>query len=111
MIYDSERGDMRMVAVGDTMLTCRLSPYAEPDYVRLVELMRRADVTFANLETTVRNRDEGNPDAAVAGTGVSTPPELRDELKWMGIDIVSTANNHTFDYGVNGVVASIAHLR
>jgi poly-gamma-glutamate capsule biosynthesis protein CapA/YwtB (metallophosphatase superfamily) len=111
MIYDSERGDIRMVAVGDAMPTCRLSPYTEPDYVRLVELMRRADVTFANLETTVRNRDEGNPDAAVTGTVMSTPPELLDELKWMGVDIVATANNHTFDYGVSGVMASIAHLR
>jgi poly-gamma-glutamate synthesis protein (capsule biosynthesis protein) len=111
MIYDSERGDIRMVAVGDTMLTCRLSPYSEPDYVRLVDIMRRADVTFANLETTVRTPDEGNPDAAVTGTVMSTPPELIDEVKWMGIDIVATANNHAFDYGVAGVVASMAHLR
>jgi poly-gamma-glutamate synthesis protein (capsule biosynthesis protein) len=28
----------------------------------------------------------------------------------MGIDIVATANNHTFDYGVTGVLASMAHL-
>lgn len=111
MIYDSEKGDVRMVAVGDAMLTRRLSPFGEPDYLRLVELMRGADVCFANLETTVRTRDEGYPSAGITGTVMSTPPELVDELKWMGINIVSTANNHTCDYGVNGVLAAIAHLR
>ena len=69
MIYEAERGDIRMVAMGDTMLTCKLAPYKEPDYLRLVELVRSADVSFANLETTVRNREEGYTAAGITGAG------------------------------------------
>ena len=111
MIYDAERGDIRMVAMGDTMLTCRLAPYKEPDYLRLVELVRSADVSFANLETTVRNREEGYPAAGITGTVMSTPPELLDDLKWMGINLVSTANNHACDYGIGGVLSTMEHLK
>src|SRR5690554_863558 len=109
MLYESERGDIRLMAVGDTMLTCRLTPFREPDYTRLVELLRTADVALANLETTVRTPQEGYPSAGITGTVMSTPPELLDDLKWLGINLVATANNHSGDYGVNGVLASIEH--
>ena len=46
MIYDAERGDIRMVLTGDTMLTCRLAPYKEPDYLRLLELVRSSTGCF-----------------------------------------------------------------
>ena len=37
--------------------------------------------------------------------------DLLDDLKWMGIDVVSVANNHTTDYGVPGVLATLDHLK
>ena len=42
---------------------------------------------------------------------MSTPPALVEELRWMGIDMLSCANNHATDYGVDGLVAMLAHLR
>jgi len=109
MIYNSERADIRIVAVGDAMPTRGLTKYDEPDYLGLVELMRSADVGVANLETTVRRIDEGHPNAST-GTVMSTPPRLLADLKWMGINLVSAANNHACDYGVAGMLAAIDHL-
>ena len=109
-LYESERGDLRVVAVGDTMLTRKLKPFVEPDFLALVDLVRAADVSFTNLETTVRSPDEGAPSASV-GTVMATPPELLEELKWMGFNLVGTANNHALDYGADGVRATVAHLR
>ena len=109
MIYEAESGRITMALVGDTMLSRALRPYAEKDYLALVQLLRNADVSFANLETTVRESNEGIPNFT-QGTPMSTPPALLDDLKWMGIDIVSIANNHSTDYGVPGVLASISHL-
>ncbi len=110
MAYQSESGDIRMVLGGDVMLSRRLTPYREPDYLALVELMRGADLAFVNLETTIRHPGEGFP-SFLQGTPMSTPPALLDDLKWLGVDIVSTANNHATDYGVGGVLASAGHLR
>ena len=31
-------------------------------------------------------------------------------MKWLGINLVSCANNHAFDYGEDGVLANIKHL-
>lgn len=108
-LYQAERGSAIMALVGDTMLSRALQPYGESDYLALAELLRSADVTFANLETTVRESDEGTPNFT-QGTPMSTSPLLLNDLKWMGIDIVSVANNHTTDYSTSGVLATLRHL-
>ena len=109
MVYSSERGDIRIVAVGDAMPTRSLTKFDEPEYLGLVELLRSADASVANLETTVRTTDEGYPNVST-GTIMSTPPELLSDLQWMGINLVSASNNHASDYGVGGILATIDHL-
>jgi len=110
MIYRSERGKIRMMLAGDAMPARRLSPFDEPDYLALMELFRGADIGFANLETTVREPHEGAP-IATQGTPMSTPPALLDELKWFGIGMMSCANNHATDWGLDGLAAMLRHLR
>jgi poly-gamma-glutamate synthesis protein (capsule biosynthesis protein) len=61
LIYHAENGAIRMLLTGDAMPSRRLTPFDEPDYLTLVELLRSADISFVNLETTVRNRDEARP--------------------------------------------------
>ncbi|MDX3904464.1 MAG: CapA family protein [Pigmentiphaga sp.] len=109
MLYEAEQGRIKLALVGDMMLSRALRPYAEQEYLALVELLRGADASFGNLETTVRHAHEGVPNFT-QGTPMSTPPALLEDLKWMGVDIVSVANNHATDYGVSGVLASLAHL-
>jgi poly-gamma-glutamate capsule biosynthesis protein CapA/YwtB (metallophosphatase superfamily) len=110
MIYRAGEGSIRMVLAGDAMPARALEGFDEPSYLDLVELVRSADISFANLETTIRNLDEGvaNP---TPGTPMSTPPALLDDLKWMGLRLLSCANNHATDYGIDGLKATLAHLR
>jgi poly-gamma-glutamate capsule biosynthesis protein CapA/YwtB (metallophosphatase superfamily) len=110
MSYQSETGNIRMVLVGDTMLTRELSPFTEPNYVALRDLIRGADLAFTNLETNVREPHEGAP-VMTQGTPMTMTPDLLDELKWMGFNLVSAANNHVGDYGHEGVLATARHLR
>ncbi len=110
MVYRSEKRNIRMALAGDAMPARRLDAFDEPDYLALVELIRGADLGFANLETTVRETHEGTPNLT-QGTPMSTPPALLADLRWMGIDLVSTANNHATDYGPDGLVAMLAHLQ
>jgi len=109
MIYRSERGDIRLFVAGDAMPARGLQAGDEPDYRALLDLCRSADASFANLETTVREPTDGTPNLT-QGTPMSTPPALLDDLKWMGLRLFSCANNHATDYGVDGLLAMLAHL-
>jgi poly-gamma-glutamate capsule biosynthesis protein CapA/YwtB (metallophosphatase superfamily) len=110
MIYRAEKRTIRMMLAGDAMPARHLSPFDEPDFLALAQLFRDADVGFANLETTVRETDEGTP-IVTQGTPMSTPPALLDELKWFGVSLMSCANNHATDWGVDGLAAMLGHLR
>jgi poly-gamma-glutamate capsule biosynthesis protein CapA/YwtB (metallophosphatase superfamily) len=109
MLYDAESGDLDVALAGDLMLTRRMSMAREPRFLALRELLTKADASFANLEGSVRDWSEGAPGITV-GTYMTMPPELLEEVKWLGIKIVSCANNHAYDYGEAGLLATIRHL-
>ena len=109
MIYAAEKGDFTIALAGDTMLTRKLTPFAEERFLSLREVLRGADAAFANLEGTVHTWDEGTP-GITQGTFMTTDPKLLEDLKWLGINMVSCANNHAFDYGEGGVLANLKHL-
>ena len=109
MIYQSEKRNFTIALAGDTMLTRKLMPFKEEGFLALRELLRASDAAFANLEGTVHTWEEGTP-GITQGTFMTTEPKLLDDLKWLGINMVSCANNHAFDYGEGGVLANIKHL-
>jgi poly-gamma-glutamate capsule biosynthesis protein CapA/YwtB (metallophosphatase superfamily) len=107
--YKSERGDIAIATTGDTMLTRRLSVYDEEPYLALVKILREADAAFTNLETTVHEYNECTP-GLTRGTYMTTEPHLLEDLKWMGINMVSCANNHAFNFGQEGIHSTIRYL-
>ncbi|MFC2007231.1 CapA family protein [Chloroflexota bacterium] len=109
MLYDSEKKNITMALTGDIMLTRRLSVFTEDRFLQLREHLRNADVAFANLEGCVRKYDEGSPTVS-SGTFITTEPKLLDDIKWLGINLLSCANNHVFDYGEEGALANMRHL-
>ncbi|HXK30263.1 MAG TPA: CapA family protein [Candidatus Binatia bacterium] len=109
MPYEAEKGNFMLALAGDTMLTRKLIPFKEEKFLRLREILRGADAAFANLEGTVHAWDEGTP-GITQGTFMTTDPKLLEDLKWLGINMVSCANNHAFDYGEDGVLANLRHL-
>ncbi len=109
MLYESEAGDITLALTGDSMLSRRLAIFKEERYLRLCRLLRDADVAFTNLESTVHAHGEGTPAISV-GTYMTTEPELLEDLKWMGINLVSAANNHAFDWTEEGVMLTVRYL-
>ncbi|MFQ5704717.1 MAG: CapA family protein [Gemmatimonadales bacterium] len=96
-------GRMSFALVGDAILSRRLSPYKEPRYLGLIEIIRGADAAFANLEVLFHNYEDGYPATHSGGTWMAAEPALAGELVWAGFDLVSRANNHTMDYGAGGL--------
>lgn len=94
-----------MALTGDSIITQRLSPYREPEFLALMELIRGADVAFTNLEMLFHDY-EGYPMAVSGGTYMRAEPALAKELAWAGFDLGSRANNHTGDYSVESLFAT-----
>lgn len=91
-----------MALTGDSLITRKLSVYDEPEYLEMIELIRSADIAFTNLEMVLHDY-EPYPMAESGGTWTRGDPTLAEELAWAGIDMVARANNHTGDYGVDGM--------
>ncbi len=71
---------------------------------RVADLLRDADIAFANLETPISDRGRWSG-------AFRTPSAFADGLGWAGIDVVSTANNHALDAEGEGLLETIDNLR
>jgi poly-gamma-glutamate capsule biosynthesis protein CapA/YwtB (metallophosphatase superfamily) len=109
--YTEDSADITVALTGDAMPTRRISVHGEPEFLALAELLRGADVSIANSET-LYHQFEGYPvaDSGLYGTYVATHPDVIDDLRWLGLDMVSTANNHCVDYGELGLLANLDNL-
>lgn len=94
---------------GDSIITQRLSPYKEPEYLAMLDLIRNADVGFTNLEMLLHDY-EGYPAAQSGGTYMRADPFIAKELAWAGFDMVARANNHVGDYSPESMRTTTKYL-
>ncbi|MHB1192206.1 MAG: CapA family protein [Longimicrobiales bacterium] len=104
----SGNGTFTMALTGDAIITRAISPFKEPEFLKLMELVRSADVSFTNLEMLFHDY-EPSPAAQSGGTYMRAEPKLAKELVWAGFDVVSMANNHTGDYSYDGMRLTRKH--
>jgi len=98
--------------VGDIMLGRGVAAVAPPgDPVAPLRPLRRhlaaADLTVGNLESTLS--DDGPPQQG--SDSFAAPPAVADGLAGLGLDAVSLANNHTWDYGEAALIDTLTTLR
>ncbi|MBX5242654.1 CapA family protein [Rhizobium sp. NLR22b] len=94
-----------LVAVGDLIVTRALTKGNHAGFRNVVETLRGADVTFGNMETNIFDvrSFKGSPQGEHGGAYHVSLPELGPDLKAMGFNLVSYANNHTFEWGAEGM--------
>jgi poly-gamma-glutamate capsule biosynthesis protein CapA/YwtB (metallophosphatase superfamily) len=94
-----------VAAVGDIIEPTPLYS-SDPRFADLIDHMRRADIGFANMESSLVNfhNFQGGVDGTLA------PLEMGAAMKAMGITIVNRANNHTLNGGVEGMLSTDAEL-
>ena len=95
------------IAVGDLIISRPVSQHAEllPGFGAVLEVLRATDVTFGNLETTIFDPRTfaGSPYSWDGDWTNASVPEVAADLKAMGFDIVGRANNHSQDWGLEGL--------
>ena len=99
-----------MALTGDAVITRKLSVYDEPKFLDLIALIREADVAFTNVEVLFHDY-EPYPMHGSGGTYMRADPAFAKELAWAGFDLVSLANNHAGDYGVDGMRLTQRYVR
>lgn len=72
-------------------------------FFKIAPVLREADVVFLNLETPISDRGRN------AG-GFRASASFADAMKWSGVDVVSTANNHALDREEIGILDTLEHL-
>ncbi len=105
--------ELRISAVGDIMLggtaapVLRESGYDHP-FVHVRAFLRDSHVVFGNLEGPLTDRGE-----AVQGKEYvfrSPPDKVAPALRSAGFTVLSLANNHILDYGVEGLTQTLEAL-
>lgn len=69
-------------------------------------IIKPADIAICNLETTISGKEKGYS----GYPRFNAPEELLDAIRETGFTIVSTANNHSVDFGEQGILSTISAL-
>lgn len=111
-----EATTINMTVVGDIM--CHNTQYQDAYnkstdtydfshvFTNIASDLRNADITIGNLETTFAGKEKGYSGYPT----FNTPEALATNLKELGFDVLSTANNHSLDSGYKGLVSTIETL-
>lgn len=101
-----------IIVTGDVMLGRSVNKQSQKygDYTwpfsKTNEVLKSADITLVNLENPVVE----NCPPHDSGFIFCSPPESVEGLVFAGIDIVSLANNHSTNYGSQGLSSSREYL-
>ena len=73
-----------------------------PAYERIAPLVAEADFAFINQETILAGAELPPSSYPL----FCSPPEVGEEILELGFDLISTANNHSYDKGEAGIQAA-----
>lgn len=108
-IYASESNDLDIAIAGEALISQGLKRYTEPNFLKLVELIREADTAYVHGEMLFHDYEHPATDKRV-GTYMRCDPRFLEDLRWMGFDMMSLACNHSIDFGEGGVLTNIENV-
>ncbi|MBI4081305.1 MAG: CapA family protein [Candidatus Lambdaproteobacteria bacterium] len=102
-----------IVLAGECMASRPFSKCEDPDFLKVIEKLRSSDLTYAHLEMNFADFHE--LEWPVRGDWVASfmiaDAEVADDFRWAGVDMLSLAHNHSFDWGPAGILSTIRHCR
>jgi len=92
-----------VAAVGDCIMARPVSQTT--GFAPVGKLIREADVAFGNFEGTALDASHltAVPQAEFGGVWIIDSPLVPKDLKAIGFDVMSRANNHALDWGLDGM--------
>jgi poly-gamma-glutamate synthesis protein (capsule biosynthesis protein) len=99
--------ELTMLFVGDVYVR-RADPPSI--FAHVAPLLREADVAFGNLEAPLTDRGEPILGKPIAGVNFRSPPDAVSALTFAGFDAMGLANNHSMDFGPEGILRTVELL-
>jgi poly-gamma-glutamate synthesis protein (capsule biosynthesis protein) len=100
-------------AVGDCIITRPLtSCLGDEGFAAVIDVLRQGDAVYGNLETSLIDMDrfQGYPHSWDADYPMVGNPAVARDLAELGFQIMSRANNHALDWGIEGMRETSRHL-
>ncbi|MBP5579354.1 MAG: CapA family protein [Ruminococcus sp.] len=101
---------LKISGCGDILIAGHLPEGKYKGFEEMRDLLMSHDVRFGNLETTV-HRNEGYPSLFPGGGYAMADPDVLDDVREYGFNLLSIANNHSLDYSHKGLEATIGYLK
>ena len=99
---------MTFTAAGDMLIQRRI-PEGYEGFEQVRDHICKGDARFFNLETTLHNGEfPGNQ--FNGGSYLRATPKVLDDAKLFGFNMTSFANNHSLDYGQEGLLATKQYI-
>lgn len=95
------------VLAGDSFITQRLPHDAALRALR--RYLRGFNVRFTNFEILLHDF-EVYPAPVSGGTWAAARPSVLEDLKYLGFNLYTWANNHTIDWNIGGLLTTMRHL-
>jgi poly-gamma-glutamate capsule biosynthesis protein CapA/YwtB (metallophosphatase superfamily) len=95
-----------LAMAGDCVVSRPMSGYLrDPGFAAVMEVMTSADVRYGNLETVIFDIDGfgGYPYSFDADWPLVSHPRVAEDLASLGFQVLSRANNHALDWGIEGM--------
>jgi poly-gamma-glutamate capsule biosynthesis protein CapA/YwtB (metallophosphatase superfamily) len=94
-------GPFKIVTIGELLYSHPMATSADPRFQAVAKLVRSGDVTIAEQEGVFF--DTAGLGGVPGNGGIIGDPEKARDEKAMGIGVVALANNHTNDWGYDGL--------
>lgn len=96
-----------IVATGDSFITQHLPQ--DTHIAKLKNYIEAHDVRFTNFEVLLHDF-EVYPAPTSGGTWAVARPEVLQDIKQLGFNMMAWANNHTIDWNIEGLLTTLKHL-
>ncbi len=101
---------LRLMVAGQSLIKSDLRAHPYDGFSPVAELLAEADAAFTNLEVTIDAPGAGEPTKSGLYFHTAKPVVL-DCLKALSFDLLSLSNNHAFDLGTGGMMATLREVR
>ena len=101
---------MIFTAVGDYLTQRRLPPNYE-GFDEIAAWIQSGEARYFNLETTLHYEGECFGNSCHGGSYLRMDPEVLDDCKRYGFNMVSFCNNHSLDYCFDGLMHTWNHVQ
>jgi poly-gamma-glutamate synthesis protein (capsule biosynthesis protein) len=101
----SIQGPFSLVTIGDLLYSHPMADSSDAEFQKVVQIIKRGDVTIGNREGICIDlngfKGQGYGNGLLWGEA-----SLAKDMKAMGVSMVSVANNHSTDWGPEGLLES-----